>query len=148
MKKTVLYCDRHNGEHPALTSVWIKTAGMSRILRVDVCGDAYRDMTAGIIVGASNGVPQLPAPRQTPTLNRHIDPKSGRTRGIGAMKGSDTAKLATATQAFLKSQHGRFTLDDMAQAMNGVALKGGSGRDHVVKHLGRVMRALHADGLV
>jgi len=147
MKKVVLFCDRHDGEHAAITSVWIKTAGMSRILRVDVCADAYEAM-----VGNLNGQKMLPAPVKpsdpAPTLKRHINPKSGRAVGIGAMPGSDTAKLATAAQAFLKSQHQRFTLDDMALAMNGVSLKGGTGRDHIVKHLGRVMRALVADGLV
>jgi len=148
MIKKVPYCDRHGGEHPAVTRVWLKTAGMSRIVPVDVCAEAYEAMV-GVIAAAANGVPQLPAPSERlPTLKRHINPKSGRPVGIGAMPGSDTAKLATAAQAFLKKQHGRFTLDDVAHALNSVGLKGGSGRDYIVKHLGRIMRALVADGII
>jgi hypothetical protein len=147
MIKKIAYCDRHDGEHPAVTRVWIKTAGMSRILPVDVCADAYETM-----VGNRNGLKMLPASigksEPVPTLKRHISPRSGRAVGIGAMPGSDTAKLATAAQAFLKSQHHRFMLDDVAQAMHGVPLKGGTGRDYIVKLLGRVMRALVADGVV
>jgi len=150
MKKTVLYCDRHDGEHPAVTSVWLKTAGMSRIVRVDVCQDAYQAMLGGVIAGTDNGNRMLPAPieQRAYTVKRHINPKTGRVSGIGAQKGSDTAKLVTAAQAFLKNRHERFTLDEMAKALQNLPLKGGSGRDYIVKHLGRVMRGLVSDGLV
>src|SRR5215813_9825544 len=140
MKKTVLYCDRHNGEHPAVTTVWIRTVGMSRIMRVDVCEDAFRAIAGGVIA-AQNGQPMLPAPGPRPILQRGIG-RSGRPRGIGAMPGSDTAKIVTATQAFLKSQHERFTLDEVLHALNGLKLKEGAA------NLGRVMRAFVADGLI
>jgi hypothetical protein len=50
MKKVVLYCDRCNAEHketPASTVVWIRTAGMPRVARFDVCAEHHQ-----LIVGA------------------------------------------------------------------------------------------------
>jgi len=139
MKKVVLYCDRHDGEHPAVTSVWIKTLGMSRILRVDVCEEAFR-----LIVGNTNGTRLLPAPdaKPEPTVKRGIS-RTGRRTGLGAQPGSDTAKLANAVGAFLKGQHQRFTLDHVERAIDGLNLKG-KGRGG--QNLGRVLRAYVAEG--
>src|SRR5215475_539852 len=149
MKKTVLYCDRHDGEHPAVTSVWIKTAGMSRIMRVDVCQDAYQAIVGGVIASTANGTRMLPAPENSERSTKvTINPKSGRRLGVGAQTGSDTAKLVRVVSAFVKSQHHRFTLDDIVKGLHGISLKGGSGPAYIGKQLGRIMRALQADKLV
>jgi hypothetical protein len=138
MKKVVLYCDRHDGEHPAVTTVWLKTVGMSRIVRVDVCEDAFRT-----IMGNMNGAPKLlPAPDKATGTPRGIS--RGGHIGLGAIAGSDTSKLVNAVTAFLKNHHQRFTLDHLMQILESLKLKT-EGRS---QNLGRVMRTLVADGTV
>lgn len=94
MKKTVLYCDRClPEEHPAAHRVWIRTAGMGRPLRLDVCADQY-----ALIVGSSNG--------HAPTA----PPGRPRLKGAAFAPGSFAAKLATRVLALL-AKHPLLTTD-------------------------------------
>jgi hypothetical protein len=94
MKKTVLYCDRClPEEHPAAHRVWIRTAGMGRPLRLDVCADKY-----ALIVGSTNGhAPPPPAP-------------SPRLKGGAFQPGSVAAQLADRVRALL-AKHTILTTD-------------------------------------
>jgi hypothetical protein len=137
MKKTVLYCDRHDGEHPAITSVWIKTLAMPRIVRVDVCGEAFDAMVGGLI--PTNGRRMLAAPTGEP--RPYVQTK--RPRGIGTMPGSDRAKLTQALRAYVKNAHQRFTLDEIGHAMAGLKLSRTSKDGHGI---GPVVSAFISDG--
>jgi len=140
-KKVILVCDRHGGEHPAVTSVWLKTAGMSRIIRVDVCEDAYN-----LIVGAgSNGHHTFSAKASPAVAPPKAASPNGRRRGVGATPGSDTAKLLKAMQTFLQHTKRRFTLDDVMHALAGTA---GLKKTAKAPRVGPILRALIKDGVV
>lgn len=140
MKKTVLYCDRHNGAHPAVTTVWLRAVGMSRTMKLDVCEEAFRAIVGGVIAGAAeNGTPLLPAPTEEP---RKPD---RRAKGFAGHPGSDTGKLFNGAVAFIKKMHRRFTLDEITQAMESVPLK--RTKKEKIKHrLGPVIRELVRSG--
>lgn len=132
MKKTVIVCDRHNGEHDAVTSVWLRTPGMPRV-RLDVCQDALRD-----IYGMNqNGRLALPAPKAPDGLRRRHN------LGFGGMGGL-TAKLLAHAKDYVKSARGRFTLDDMQASI----AKSGIKHPRADKNLGRIMRELVESGVL
>jgi hypothetical protein len=139
MIRKIPYCDRHNGEHPAVTSVWIRTPGMSRVVKLDVCEGAFRT-----IMGTDNGTPMLPAPASKPESYRGM---GTRKRGIGAMPGSDTAKLANTINAFVKGMHRRFTLDEVHSAVESLPLKH-TPKGNIRARCGPVIRALLEDGVI
>src|SRR5215813_1462660 len=128
--KKILVCDRHGGEHPAVTTVWMKWAGMPRIRRWDVCAEGF-ELITGVPM---NGRPALPAPL--------AEPSDARRRGIGTTAGSDTAKLMRGFEAFLAKTKRRFALDEAAQSISTAGLKHTKNPGDMLKRLNPIIRGM------
>jgi hypothetical protein len=124
MKKIVLYCDRPcvPEDHRATRVVWIRTAGLGRSVRQDVCEHAF-----AIILGTSANGATAPSSPERPRL-----------KGELFRPGSDAAKRAAQIRAYV-AKHSPVTIEHIAKAL------AGSGKPDT-RAAGPVLRALARAG--
>lgn len=110
MKKVMIYCDRHNGEHPAITTVWLKAAGMPRIAKIDVCAEAFSQIMG---TDSQNGATP-PAP-----VKKTGRPSRG---GLGADKDSVRGRILARLRKYI-AKNRPFSLIDATAACKDIKTK-------------------------
>jgi hypothetical protein len=123
MKKIVLYCDRPcvPEDHRATRVVWIRTAGLGRSVRQDVCEHAF-----AIILGTSaNGATAPSSPPERPRL-----------KGELFRPGSGAAKTADKIRAYL-GKHSPASIEQIARSLAGSGKPDATGAARVLQVLAR-----------